>query len=204
MKELFISSSFNFINNHKNLSEYEKIKIKYGLEVMYHFITKTIVLLLVSYVLNFFVQTLLIFIFFGTLRTFCHGIHAKTNLQCWLLTITTYIVCGVCCKLVNFTFLIKIIICVFTFLHILIFAPSDTIYRPIRNVKHRVKLKLFSLLISLLYIYYIINHFNIYSKCMIVSLILISFSINPLTYKIFNLTRNNYKTPKQTIRKGWY
>ncbi len=195
MKELFISSSFNFINNHKNLSEYEKIKIKYGLEVMYHFITKTSFVLLISLIFNIFWETILTFFLFGILRTFCHGIHAKSNLLCWILTLSTYIINGICCKLIQFNIPLKITIIVITSIHIILFSPSDTIYRPIRKKEHRIKLKTNSILICILYDILTLKLNNIISRCLLSSLILISISISPLTYKVLKMSRNNYKVP---------
>lgn len=193
MKELFINSSFNFINKHQELDHYNEVKIKYGLEVMYSFITKTIAILVMSLIFGFIFENIFVLICYGLLRTFAHGMHARSNKNCWLSTMTTYLLTGLFCKYVHLSKSILIFTSLLTLLVVVIFAPSDTIYRPIRNKAKRIRLKIFSiisvLLLSTLLLY---SNFS-YKNSIVVAFILCVIAINPITYKIFKMPRDNYK-----------
>ena len=194
MKDLLINKSFNFISNHKELSEYNEIKIKYGLEVMYNFIFKTMAVLLLALLFNVLIEVLLIFIFYGFLRSFVHGVHGNSNIICWILTLVTYIISIFIIKNYAFSFNISVIICIFSFISFLFWAPSDTKYRPLLSVEKRKKLKLLSLLISIIYSIIILFTPFKYTNCLLISLCLSSIVINPISYKLFGLKRNNYKS----------
>lgn len=194
MKELFISSSFNFINNHKNLSKYEKIKIKYGLEVMYHFITKTTVILLLSYFLGLFKQNIMLFCFYGLLRMFGNGLHAKSNLGCWVFSIITYILMGLYIKHITFNAMIIYILDILSIFSFILFAPADTKNLPIINQQKRNRLKIKTCCIAIIYIITSLLIKSIYIKSIICfSMCLEAILINPFIYKITNSTFNNYK-----------
>ena len=107
MKDLFVNSSFNFINKHQNLDHYNQVKIKYGLEVIYHFFTKLFVVIMLSLLFNTIKYVIPLFFSFGILRTFGYGIHAKTNKLCWLFTLTLYVFFGIYLKLFQFIKIIK-------------------------------------------------------------------------------------------------
>ena len=193
MKELFINSSFNFINKHQELDHYNEVKIKYGLEVMYSFITKTIAILVISLILGFLVENIFVLLFYGLLRTFAHGIHAKSNKNCWFSTMITYLLTGIFCKYAHLSKLFLISFSLLTLLIVILFAPSDTIYRPIRNKAKRIRLKVFSL-ISVILLSSLLIYSNFpYKNSVIVAFILCIVAINPITYKILKMPRDNYK-----------
>lgn len=192
MKELFINNSFNFINKHHKLDHYNTVKIKYGLEVMYHFITKLIVVLLLSLYFNLLKQTLFIYIFYGFLRINAHGLHAKSNLSCWIITLTTYILLSFLSKhlIINFNIgLLIIYICIFSYF---LWAPSDTKGKPIVSKKLRFRLKLLTVITASIEVIIYFKFYKYVGNSIIYSNILQSMLINPVIYKISNQKRNNY------------
>lgn len=192
MKEIFVGSCYNFINSKKTLDHYNQIKIKYGLEVMYHFLTKTFVVLIISYLLGILKQNIYIFLFYGVLRTFSHGVHAGSNLKCWITTLTTYCIFGYLFKIISFTRLSEILISMLCVTSIIILSPSDTKYRPIRSRKKRINLKIKATIVSFIYLFIVLLNLKL-KKYFMFSLILCSIVINPITYKLFGLVRDNYK-----------
>lgn len=90
MREVFADKNLNYISKYYKLSNTEKIKIKYGLEVLYTVITKTIGILLMSLFLKTFKETIILMGFYLLLRLFSHGIHAKKSFHCWVASILTY------------------------------------------------------------------------------------------------------------------
>lgn len=191
MKELFIDKSFLFISNHKNLDKLESIKIKYGLEVMYHSITKTTTILLLSIILGTLKESLLITLFYSLLRMFAHGFHAKSNLQCWIISISCYTIFSTLCKYCPFNTVGFIGISVISIFSFILWAPSDTKGRPLVNKSTRIKLKIKSLIVlSLLLIIYSFN--TPLNNAIIYSIILETLNVNPFIYMVTGTTRNNY------------
>ena len=191
MKYLFVNSSFNFINKHQNLDHYNQVKIKYGLEVLYHFVTKTIVIFFVSYLLHLLKYTLLLFIFYGPIRMFGHGLHAKSNKWCWINSLSVYLILDLYLKYTNFNFTILIILLFISLFSIVLWAPADTKNEPLVNKKTRKKLKIKSIIIGIAYcIIFMITKYSILQKIICFSLLLESVLINPFIYYI---TKSKYK-----------
>ena len=191
MKDVFINKSFYFINKYKNLDHYNEIKIKYGLEVLYHFVTKLFVIILLSYFLGIIKQNLLIFLFYFFLRKYSHGLHAKSNIGCWFTSITVYVFMGLIAKYYTMYFPIMLIInliCLFSFI---LWSPADTKSRPIINKSDRRSLKFKTVLFAVLelLVFVFINKFRL-----IITLVFMlqSIVINPFIYKITKSPFNNY------------
>ena len=196
MKSVFINSSFNFINTHKELNDYSKIKIKYGLEVMYNFITKTSVVLLLAILFHALVEVFLIFLFYGLLRTFIHGVHGTSNTLCWIITLTSYVLSVFIIRTFVISNLVKIAICSISLVSIILWAPSDTKYRPLLNKRKRIYFKIISTLLASTYLLIILFTNYKYNNCLLISLSLACLAINSITYWLFGLKRNNYKSYK--------
>lgn len=192
VKETFIKMSFNYINNHQSLDHYNEVKIKYGLEVMYSFITKTTAILIMSLVMKVLAENTFVLLFYGLLRTFAHGIHAKSNTNCWLSTMITYFLTGLFCKYIKLPRYVYFIISILSITIISLFAPADTKYRPIRRENKRIKLKILSITTSLILSLLLFTSFK-YKNSIIASFFLCIIAINPITYKLMKMTRNNYR-----------
>ena len=197
MKELFITNAFNFINNHKDLDHYNEVKIKYGLEVMYHFFTKLFVVIIISILLNTIKYIIPLFISFGLLRTFGYGIHAKTNLECWIFTISLYIICGIYLKMYYFNTYIKLAIFVISFISMLLWAPSDTKGRPLVNKRKRRILKFFCLITLLIEGLLSFKTKYFFKDVFVIAAALETIVINPYLYKITGTPRKNYENYKE-------
>ena len=75
-----------------------------------------------------------------------------------------------------------------------IYAPADTEKRPIYNKKKRNIYKLLTIIISTIYVLFIIFSKNIYMKnILFYSLLNQVILILPITYKLFGVQYNNYK-----------
>ncbi|MBR5662132.1 MAG: accessory gene regulator B family protein [Bacilli bacterium] len=194
MKKFFIDKCYTYINKHKKLNKIEKIKIKYGLEVMYHFLSKTIVILLLSYLLNIFKQTILLFIFFAPIRTFAYGLHAKSNIECWLFSIFIYVFIGLYIKYANMNIPIQYSLIIISIISLLLYAPADNQNLPLVNKQKRIKLKIKSIMVSIIYlIIFIYTKNNLIRNVICFSLVLQSILINPFIYFITKNKFNNYK-----------
>ncbi len=192
MKELLVNSAFKYVNKNNNFDHYNQVKIKYGLEVMYHFITKTFVILLLSIILHTFKTTTCIMFFYSLLRIHVHGIHAKSNVLCWITSLSVYVFLGLIFNLIEFNYVSTIATFFIELLSIILWAPADTPNRPLLNKNKRTELKIRSLLVSMFEIIIFILFKNL-RKVILLSFLITTVIINPFIYKITKTTFNNYR-----------
>ena len=199
MRKKFLDFSMKSIQKkYPDYSEEKLEEIEYGLEALYITITKTVVIAIISLILGVLKEVLLILVFYNILRTTAFGLHAKTSLQCYIMSFIFFVGAAIICKYVNIGFYVKVCLSIICFIHIIIFAPADTYKRPLINKRKRNIYKLFSILISLIYVILII-YFNssMISNFILFGLIDATLMIHPLMYRMFQLPYNNYKAYKE-------
>lgn len=74
------------IGRNRNYSREEKIVITYGVELIFNTLLKSIVYILLGMLLHQTLETVLSIFVFGFLRYFTGGVHAKTDMGCFLIT----------------------------------------------------------------------------------------------------------------------
>lgn len=194
MKEVVLTKSINFISQYKEYSEEELEKINYGLEGLYLTITKLVIIALLSIILNIFKEVMIILVLFNIIRYFGFGIHAKKSSECLLSSIFCFIILPyflLNIKLDNITNLIIGIICIINFL---LFAPADTVKRPLKNKKKRMIRKTLTTITGIIFIAIsMIFEGSSISTLFIASVIIEVIMINPITYLILRQPYNNYK-----------
>lgn len=194
VKKKFIVSSIQLIKRKKTISELEEKKLRYGLEGFYNLATKTVVLLILAIILDLIPELLLLTAIYSTLRMYGFGIHMKTSLQCWFTTVPIYI--GGCLLIKYFVFpdSFNYLIWIFGFLSFLFFAPADTPARPLIRRNKRIRAKVLAMVIFVCYfVLFSFTNDTILSNTIVYAVIIESISINPLTYKLFHTSFNNYK-----------
>lgn len=200
MKEIFLKNSIKFITKYnKNHTEEDIERIKYGLEGLYLTITKLIVIFLIAIVFDFFKELIIMLIFFNIIRFPAFGFHADKSITC--LIVSTTILLGLTYLMINITIspVNKILISILCLIAYILFAPADTVKRPLTNPKKRKYRKIGSIICALLYIAMIILIENtILSNIILTALIVESIMINPTMYKIFGMPFNNYKKMVKT------
>jgi accessory gene regulator B len=192
LQDVIVDKALDFINKNTKYDENELKKIRYGLEGIYLTITKIIIVLVIGVFFHTLDSVLLTLLFFNILRFFAFGLHAKKSYQCLILSIIQF---NILPLLFNYLFnntLAIYIVFVIALLSFILFAPSDTVKRPLRNKKKRIIRKILVIITSFIYIYVAFNFINIRSA-ILSSLIIESFMINPLSYKLLGLPYNNYK-----------
>ena len=196
MKKRFLNSSMKKIHTkYPDYSEEKLEEIAYGIEAIYITFTKTIYIVLLSLILGIFKEVFFILIFYNVIRIVAFGMHAKTSLQCYIMSTFIFIGAGILCKYVDINYYVKIAIVIVCFINIFIFAPADTYKRPLINKKRRKINKLLSIIISLIYVaIVIVFHNNVLSNYLMFGLVDSTLMIHPLLYRMFQLPYNNYKT----------
>lgn len=190
----------NIKKNDPNITEEKLEIIIYGLESIYLTITKIVIIILLSIILKIFKETLLLMLFYNTIRLFAFGLHAKNSTACLVTSLTLFIGGTYLAIYLNIPLVIKIILSLISLILIIIYAPADTKKRPLINVKKRKKFKALSIIISSIMTILIIN-FNKYqiTNLMLIGYIEATITILPITYKLYGLPYNNYKRYQDEI-----
>lgn len=196
MKKKFLDYSTGLIMEY--YPETDEIKLaeyRYSLEGMYLTITKLLIIFPVAYSLNLFKEMILLLLFFNILRESAFGLHATKSWICLISSSLIFIGIPAICKIITIPFIIKIILGILGIILINRYAPADTIKAPIIKAERRRKYKITSTIICcILVILSLITNIAIISNTIIFAIWIEVILINPLTYKLFHLSYDNYKT----------
>ncbi len=194
MRDVIINKQINMLKKYNNFDD-EKISIiKYGLESIYILITKTVIILLVSYLLGLLKETLIFVLFYNLIRMPSFGLHATKSWICLVSSLLIFIILPFICTILELPNYLKIIIGIISILFIIKNAPADTYKRPIVNKKRRLFFKIISTIIAcIMIIFALFTENQFISNSILISIVLQCFMISPTVYKIFKLPYNNYK-----------
>ena len=196
MKKLIINKCMELVTTYnKDLSQRDIDKIKYGLEGLYLTITKLIFIIIVSIILGIWKETLLLIIIFNGIRLTGFGVHAKRSIDCLISSTLFFILFPIICIKITIPLIVKVILFIPLTVLIGIFAPADTEKRPLINKKKRKIYKMLSIMVSIIYMTIaIVIKDNTLSNCFIFAIVIQIIIMLPITYKIFGVSYNNYKT----------
>ena len=196
MKKLIINKCMELVTTYnKDLSQRDIDKIKYGLEGLYLTITKLIFIIIVSIILGIWKETLLLILIFNGIRLTAFGVHAKRSIDCLISSTLFFILFPILCIKLTIPLIVKVILFIPLTVLIGIFAPADTEKRPLINKKKRKIYKMLSIMISIIYMTIaIVIKDNTLSNCFIFAIVIQIIIMLPITYRIFGVSYNNYKT----------
>lgn len=199
IKKFIINNSMKTIKKYyPDYSVEELEKIQYGLEAIYLSTTKLVVILLLSIILGILRETIIVLLLFNVLRTTGFGLHATKSWICWITSVPTFVGVPLLCKYVNFSDISLIVISILSLVCLALFAPADTYKRPLIRKKRRTIYKILTTIFGIIYVaLIIILDNNFWQSALALSMVIESVLICPLTYKIFKLPYNNYKTYNQ-------
>ena len=89
------------VKKEKNYNEDEIEVMKYAIECIYLTGTKIIVITMLAYILGIFHEYLLFILFYAPLRLFSVGWHANTSKECWIISISAFILIPYLCSILN-------------------------------------------------------------------------------------------------------
>ena len=195
MRKYIIDNCMNIIKKNKNYDKTKLAEIKYGLESLYLMFSKLIIIALLAIILGLFKELIIFLPIYNIIRMPSFGLHATKSWICLLSSTIVFIGLPLIMKTIELNITIKIILGIIFTITMFIFSPADTHKRPIVNKKRRKIYKTLSTIISIIYVILSIIIKNTYvSNCFIFAIILQNILISPITYKIFKLPYNNYKT----------
>jgi len=195
MKKFVMNHAMHVVKGvYPNYDDDKLDEIRYGLEAIYLSLSKTIVILLVTLILGIFKEAVIVLLFFNFLRMFAFGIHAKKSWQCWISSSIIFIGIPYLCIYTELSNIYYYIIIGFSVLNFLLYAPADTVKRPLVKKHRRIKFKVLTLIVSLIYIILFFNTNDVFIKNVIVYTMLLEVVlIHPLTYRVFKLPYKNYE-----------
>ncbi len=194
MRDFVISNSLKAIRKSNPDYDDEKLEIvEYGLEGLYIFITKSIIIFSIAYVLGIMKELLFFIIIYNFIRSVSFGMHATSSTVCLIGSTITFIGTTYLCKMLLIPINIKIIFGLLSIVYIFIYAPADTEKRPIINPKRRLTYKSISTLFAIIIVLcsIIIRNYFISNSCLC-ALMLQCIMISPVTYKLNGQKYNNY------------
>ena len=181
--------------------------INYGLQLVFGEIPKTLILILIAYLLGVLKLTILALIFIMPYKTFAGGVHLKTHIGCIVATSLFYIGNAFLSKNIvieplYIKYILIGVIWIFGILMIKLYAPADTEAVPILRKKDRdLKRKMSYITMTITLVIAIIIKDNTISNILVFGTLLQTISITRLIYII---TNNKYgyeeylKTKAQT------
>jgi len=196
MKQRFLSYSSNLIK--KYYPETDDIKMeeyRYNLECFYITVTKALIILPITFIFGVLLEALLFLLVFNFVRKPAHGLHATKSWICLVSSTIIVVVLPYMSKIITYPLIYKFILELIALLLIALFAPADTKKAPIIKKQRRKNLKIKACInTTILIILTIIIDNNVMQNIIVFGIWTAVIMILPLTYKLFKLPYNNYKT----------
>jgi accessory gene regulator B len=196
MKKFFLQKSLSILKqNYPDINEVQLDEYRYGLEGFYLTVTKSLIIIPLAFLLGIGKELLILLLFYNILREYACGLHATKSWICLLSSGIIFILIPVIAKNIILSFPIKLILSVLAVILIFIYAPADTVKAPIIKKKNRIKKKIISTILCIVYVVMsILSPDQLISNLILVSIYIEIILIVPISYKIFHLPYNNYKT----------
>lgn len=198
MKKKFLDYAIATIHTHNpTYNETKLAELRYGLEATYLTVTKLVVIFSLALLLGIFKEMIFMLLIFNILRTTGFGLHATKSWICLISSTSVFIILPYISTFVTIPTYIKYIFTMISTLLIFLYSPADTKKRPLIHKRKRIIYKVLTtlscIILNIIAIY--INN-STFSNLIIFAICTEIILILPLTYKIFNLSYNNYKTYK--------
>lgn len=189
MRKKILSSFENLLKKSGNYNNVKIEEIIYGVEAIYVLVTRTILFLIINIFLGTLKEFFLFLFFYSIIRSFSYGFHAKSSFVCIILSSFGFVLVPYLSKFVVFSLEFKIFFLIISLISFILWSPADTENKPIVSKALRLKLKIASIIVLLLYSIIIIK-FD--SSLLLLILILQSIFISPIMYYLFNTKYRNY------------
>lgn len=198
MKEKYLNSTISFITKYKEYSNEEIENMRYSLEGLYLTFTKLIVIFSLAIILGIFKEVIILLILFNIIRFTGFGFHAKKSMECLITSTLLFVGIPYLVLYLEPNKITLLVIGIISLIILSIYAPADTIKRPLPNKKKRLYRKIGTIVIASIFI--IISFFiknNTISYLLIIALFIESIMVSPLIYKIFGQPYRNYLNYKK-------
>lgn len=196
MKKLFLKKIRTTIKKqYPNYNDDKIDEIMYGIEGLYLTFTKTVVICIIALILGILKELICLLIAFNFIRFFAFGMHASKSSICLIFSSLVFIIFSILCKYIVLPKYLLYILYLLALAIISIYAPADTVKRPLIKRKKRIKFKILSIMVVIIYfILTLVFKNNLLINSLIFGLLIECILINPITYKAFKMPYKNYIT----------
>lgn len=194
LKNLFLDKSVLFLSKYINYSDDDLEKLRYGLEGLYLTFTKLLVIIICSIILNIFFYVVTILLLFNIIRYFGFGVHARKSIECLITSIVLFLIIPYVLLKITLDKEMILFSGIIMIISFIIYAPADTVKRPLPNTKKKKIRKCMTILIGMIYLALsiIIKNYNI-SILFFIAILNQAIVINPIAYILLRQPYNNYK-----------
>lgn len=196
MKKLFLKKIRTAIKKqYPNYNDDKIDEIMYGIEGLYLTFTKTVVICIIALILGILKELICLLVSFNFIRFFAFGMHASKSSICLIFSSLLFIIFSILCKYIVLPKYLLYILYLLALAIISIYAPADTVKRPLIKRKKRIKFKILSIMVVIIYfILTLVFKNNLLINSLIFGLLIECILINPITYKEFKMPYKNYIT----------
>lgn len=196
MKKLFLKKIRTAIKKqYPNYNDDKIDEIMYGIEGLYLTFTKTVVICIIALILGILKELICLLVAFNFIRFFAFGMHASKSSICLIFSSLVFIIFSILCKYIVLPKYLLYILYLLAQAIISIYAPADTVKRPLIKRKKRIKFKILSIMVVIIYfILTLVSKNNLFINSLIFGLLIECILINPITYKAFKMPYKNYIT----------
>lgn len=196
MKKLFLKKIRTAIKKqYPNYNDDKIDEIMYGIEGLYLTFTKTVVICIIALILGILKELICLLVAFNFIRFFAFGMHASKSSICLIFSSLVFIIFSILCKYIVLPKYLLYILYLLALAIISIYAPADTVKRPLIKRKKRIKFKILSIMVVIIYfILTLVFKNNLLINSLIFGLLIECILINPITYKAFKMPYKNYIT----------
>lgn len=178
----------------KDVDEEKAEVINYGLNILIYQVLLTGIIFVLALITGIFKYVLISVVVYASIRIFAGGAHARTRIQCSISSIFTFMLIPVVSMYLQFDSLIPaVVIFAINLVAVYIYAPADTLERPIisKQIRTRQKVKSIVLVTAIFIVSLVVRHFDIlmYNIVVITSLFP-SFMLTPMAYKLYKCSKS--------------
>lgn len=182
------------LNKKLNLSELEYQKLRYGMEVIFINVLKTVIVFVLAAFFGIWKDTIIIFIAFAAFRLYAFGLHAKNSIVCTLISCTTHVIIPIITRELWLDKRIAVIIFAIFTICFICYAPADTESHPLIGEEFRKKLKIRAVIVSIVLpvmgVFFFTNRIMMLILCAEFYAVV---GIAPVTYTILQRRKRNYE-----------
>lgn len=197
MKSIFVDGLISFISKNMECDNNKLLRLSYGLESIYLTITKLVLITLFSIILGVFKTYIVTLILFNIIRFFGFGFHADKSSTCFIFSSGLFVGLPYIFEKFSFNIYLILIIEAIALFILLLYAPADTVKRPLPNSKKRLFRKISTVLIAIIYIILTILLDCFMANTLCISLMIEAIMVSPITYKFFGQPYRNYLNYKK-------
>lgn len=142
-----------FLEMHNIIQENEIDKCRYGLDILISSLLEIISIVILSFFIKNFIQTIFFFISFIPLRIFAGGYHANTKIGCYIISIIVYMIFSRCLNIIPLSQykLICFISCFYSLILVCFFSPIIHSNKNVNNAEIK-KFRKISIIICMIQI----------------------------------------------------